>query len=68
MRRSSKSRWVITSENCLTGAREVVSLPMERLEAIAKCKEIIRASAMDEYRAYKSVRIKEYDKRQLTLW
>ena len=68
MRRSSNARWVITAENCLTGVREVVSLPKERLEAIAKCKELIRASAMDQYRAYKSFRLKEYDKRQLTLW
>lgn len=68
MRRSTKSRWVITAENCLTGEREVVSLPMDRLEAIATAKEYIRNSAMDGYRAYKSVRLKEYDQRQLTLW
>lgn len=68
MRRSTKSRWVITAENCITGERDVISLPMERLDAIARCKELIRASAMDEYRAYKSVRIKVYDQRQLTLW
>lgn len=68
MRRSTDPRWVITAQNCLTGAREVVSLPMERLEAIAAVKEYIRNSAMDNYRAYKSVRIKEYEPKQLTLW
>lgn len=68
MHRSTKSRWVITAENCLTGAREVISLPMERLDAISKCKELIRASAIDSHLAYKTVRIKEYNQRQLTLW
>lgn len=61
MRRRTKDRWVITGENCLTGAREEVSLPMDRLDAIARCKEYIRACAMDDCRAFKSLRIKKYD-------
>lgn len=68
MRRSTESRWVITAKNCLTGEREDVSLPMEKLEAIARCKEYIRACAMDDCRVFKSLRIKKYDPRQLTLW
>lgn len=63
-----EDRWVITAKNCLTGEREEVSLPMERLEAIARCKEYIRASAMDEGRAFKCLRIKKYDPKQLTIW
>lgn len=68
MRRSSEPRWVITAENRITGAREVISLPMELHDATAKCKEIIRANVMDDCWVYKNVRIKEYDKRQLTLF
>lgn len=61
------NRWVITAENCLTGAREVVSLPMERHEAIARIKELNRTSA-DEFRAYTIFRIREFDGKQLTLF
>lgn len=63
-----KSRWVITAENCLTGEREVVSLPMERLEAIARCKKHIRDNAMDPCRAFKNLRIEECNNKQLTIW
>lgn len=68
MRQISKSRWVITAENRITGAREVVSLPMELHAAVDKCKEIIRANAMDDCWVYRSVRVQEYEPKQLTLW
>lgn len=67
-RQQSSRLWVITAKNCLTGEREDVSLPMERLEAIARCKEYIRANAMDDSRVFKSLRIKKFNPEQLTLW
>lgn len=68
MRRSSNARWVITAENRITGAREVISLPMELHDATSKCKDIIRANVMDDCWVYRSVRVQEYKPKQLTLW
>ena len=68
MHRSTELWWVITAENRITGAREVISLPMELHDATAKCKELIRANMMDDYWVYSSVRVQEYKPKQLTLW
>lgn len=68
MRRSTKSRWVVTAENCLTGERECVSLPMTRAQAVYTARMYIQRAALDGYRAYKALRIEDYQPKQLTLW
>lgn len=68
MRRSTKQLYVITSRNALTGAREVVSLPMERLEAIAAIKKDIELNGYEEERAFNEPRLAEWPEKQLELW
>lgn len=68
MRRSTKQLYVITSRNALTGAREVVSLPMERLEAIAAIKKDIELNGYEEVRIFNEPRLAEWPTKQLELW
>lgn len=68
MRTSTKQLYVITSRNALTGAREVVSLPMERTEAMAAIKEYIKVNGYAEDRSFHELRISEWPEKQLKLW
>lgn len=68
MRQSTNTRWVITAENCLTGEREVVSLPMGYLEAIDAIKKDIERNGYESERAFKDHRLAEWPTKQLVLW
>lgn len=68
MRRSTKQLYVITSRNALTGAREVVSLPMERQAAIAAIKKDIEQNGYEEVRFFNEPRLAEWPEKQLELW
>lgn len=68
MRRSTKQLYVITSRNALTGAREVVSLPMERNAAIEAIKKDIEQNGYEEERAFNEPRLAEWPDKQLKLW
>lgn len=68
MRRSTKQLYVITSRNALTVAREVVSLPMERNEAIAAIKKDIEQNGYEEVRFFNEPRLAEWPTKQLELW
>ena len=68
MRRSTKQLYVITSRNALTGAREVVSLPMGYLEAIDAIKKDIEQNGYEEVRSFNEPRLAEWPTKQLELW